>query len=65
MVGVRQGHSFQWQSGLEALLGLLCQLVQSFPILNLVKSGNARYCCVVIASKFLLFEIMSTKCAAS
>lgn len=63
--GVRQGHSSQWQSGLEALLGLLCQSVWSFPVLNLVKSGNARYCCVVTARKFLLFEIMSTKCAAT
>ena len=36
-VGVRQGHSFQWQSWPEALMGLLCQLMQSFPVLNLVK----------------------------
>lgn len=64
-VGVRQGCSFQWQSGPEVLMGLLCQLMQSFPVLNLVQSGNARYCCVVTASEFLPFEIMSTKCAAS
>lgn len=64
-VGVQQGCSFQWQSGPEVLMGLLCQLMQSFPVLNLVQSGNARYCCVVTASEFLPFEIMSTKCAAS
>lgn len=64
-VGVRQGCSFQWQSGPEALMGLLCQLTQSFPVLNLVQSGNARYCRVVTASEFLPFEITSTKCTVS
>lgn len=60
-VGVREGHSFQWQSRPEALMGLLCQLVQSFPVLNLVKVVTPD----TAASKFLPFEIMSTKCAAS
>lgn len=64
-VGVRQGHSFQWQSWPDVLMGLLCQLLQSFPVLNLVKVVMPDYHCVVTASKFLPFEIMSTKCAAS
>lgn len=36
-MGVLQGHSFQWQSQPEVLMGLLCRLMQSFPVLNLVK----------------------------
>lgn len=36
-MGVMQGHSFQWQSQPEVLLRVLCLLVQSFPVLNLVK----------------------------
>jgi len=35
--GARQGHSFQWQSWPGALMGPLCQLMQSFPVLNLVR----------------------------
>lgn len=35
--GVRHGHSLQWQSRPEALMGLPCQLMQSFPVLNIVK----------------------------
>lgn len=50
-MGVMQGHSFQRQSQPEVLMAVLCRLMQSFPVLNLVKGVMLDNRCVVTASK--------------
>lgn len=50
-MGMMQGHSFQRQSQPEVLMAVLCRLMQSFPVLNLVKGVMLDNRCVVTASK--------------